>query len=162
MALNPCWPSLVLSLGLIATVPSAVVSQTSDSSPTASEAQLRARVEMLKLSSHLRLHTSSGTHEGRLILRTEDSLGLRDTTRDVHFPLVAIDSIWVPRHYMLPGFLVGAAAGAVAYWGITNDKDVDSDEQRMKNFLGAGAWLGSIVVGTALGRFIQDWKRLYP
>lgn len=157
------WQRLVLSLGLIASSASPLVSQTSHSPRPAPNEPLRARLEMLKHSSQLRLHDNTGRHEGRLLLRTPDSVGISSPAGEARLPLSAVDSMWVRRHYTLPGLLIGTAAGAGAYFLITNaDQYEDSDTEMLDNVLGAAVWAGSAVVGGVVGRLISGWKRAYP
>lgn len=158
-----CWPRLVMSLGILAGLPSYSAGQTAHSNPATVEPQLPARLEMLKLSSRLRLHAGSARQEGRLLSRSADSVGVSTPTSNVHIPLLAIDTVWVRRHHILPGMLIGTAAGAGAYYLITSSDQYDgSDTQELDNLLGAAVWVGSAVLGTVVGRLIPGWKRVFP
>lgn len=127
------------------------------------ETGVRTQLDMLKLSSRLRLHSGAGRREGRLGFRTEDSVGLSSPTGDLRVPLIAVDSLWVRRHHMLPGLLIGTATGAGAYYLITSADQYDgSDTQELDNVLGAAVWAGSAVLGTVVGRLIPGWKRVFP
>ena len=158
-----CWPRLVLSLGILAGVPSYIVGQTAHIKPATVEPQLPAGLEVLKLSSRLRLHAGSARQEGRLLSRSADSVGIRTEVADIHIPLLAVDTVWVRRHHILPGMLIGTAAGAGAYYLITSSDQYDgSDIQELDNVLGAAVWAGSAVLGTVVGRLIPRWKRVFP
>ena len=161
MGLSSIWQRLTLAIALVAILPGALVSQSSNGSPKTGQRALQEQLEMLKAGSRLRLSTGAQWQEGRLVLRTADSLGLRGSEGEVHLPLMAVDSAWVRRRHTVMGLLIGTLAGAGSYFLITKEED-DSDLSGLDNLVGAGVWAGSAVVGTVVGTLITSWKRVYP
>jgi hypothetical protein len=165
MNAHPYLRGALVAAGLLAggCVPSALVSQTSDASPAQQQAQVRAQLDMLRLSSPLRVGASTGRQEGRLLLRTADSLGITGKAGEIRVSRLAVDSLWIRRHHTLPGLLIGTAAGAGAYFLNTHaDKYDGSDTRGLDNLLGAAVWAGSALLGTVVGRAIPGWKRVSP
>lgn len=154
------WQRAILTLGLIALTAARIESQ--GNSPASSESVLQARLQMMKLSSRLRLRAGTERQEGRLVLRNADSIALRGARGEVTIPMAAVDSMWVRRHHTLPGLLIGLAAGAGAYALITKALDDGSDTQELDNLFGGLVWAASTVAGTVVGALIPGWKRVYP
>jgi hypothetical protein len=117
---------------------------------------------MLKHGSRLRLRTGTELHEGRLNLRTADSMELRGAGGGIHLPLAVVDSLWVRRHHAGTGFLVGALLGLGGYLVFTGTVEDGSDNDELDNFFGGLVWAGSTLFGTITGALIPGWKRLYP
>jgi hypothetical protein len=161
MVLPVIWQWVFLTLALMTYAQSDLVSQRPVDSAALRPTDLRARLGMLKLSSRLRLRAYTDRLEGRLVLRTADSLGLRGTEGEVHLPLLAVDSLWVRRHHTGTGFLVGTVVGAGAYVLLTSFED-DPEVPELDNIFGGLLWAGSVALGTIVGRLIPHWKRVYP
>lgn len=153
------WVFLVL--GLLLCWDSELVSQSPDSSRAPPD-QLQAQLRMLELSSRLRLRTDSARQEGRLYLRTADSLGIRGASGEVHLPLASVDSLWVRRHHTLAGFLLGTLVGVGGYVVFTSSIEDGSDNAELDNFFGGLILAGGVVLGTVAGAIIPGWKRVYP
>jgi hypothetical protein len=154
---------VVLTLGLISGVRSDVISQLPANTAAPQEHHLSAQLQILKPSSWLRIRANDGRREGRLALRTADSLGLRGAESDTRLPLVAVDTLWVRRHYTKTGFLVGALMGVAGYVWVTSYAEEDLDELHgLDNLFGGLICAGSVALGTIIGALIPGWKRLYP
>jgi hypothetical protein len=162
MLLRVTWQRVFLTLSLLTFPHSDLVSQRPGNAARPPQTALRARLEMLKLSSRLRLHSHADRLEGRLVLRTADSLGLRGAEGEVHLPLLAVDSLWVRRHHTGTGFLVGTVVGAGAYVLLTSLEEEETEPAELDNLFGGLFWAGSVALGTIVGRLIPHWKRVYP
>jgi hypothetical protein len=125
---------------------------------------LHAQVNMMKLSSRLRLQTVTGRQEGRLSFRSADSLGVREIGGgETHLPLMAVDSMWVRRHRTGLGLLIGTVVGGAAYLIATSAIDEgESDNAGLEKLFGGGLWVGSTLVGGAVGALSSHWKRVHP
>jgi hypothetical protein len=152
-------PSFLI-FGVLVCSHSELVSQSPEQS--APPGHLQAQLQMIELSSRLRLRTDSARQEGRLILRTDDSVGIRGAAGEVHLPLTAVDSVWVRRHYTGTGFLIGALLGAGAYVAFINSYEEGSDNDELDNIFGGLIWAGSVALGTIVGAITPHWKRVYP
>ncbi|MEO7238225.1 MAG: hypothetical protein ABIZ96_06390 [Gemmatimonadales bacterium] len=160
--ISPSCCRVLLGLSLMASVAPRVVSQTPDTIVTPGWSPIGTELNRMKLSSRIRLQTTTtGRQEGRLFFRTADSVGLRRPEGEVHLPLLAVDSLWIRRHYMGTGFLVGALVGAAAYVLITSSEE-DSEIPELDNLAGGLFWAGSVALGTVVGRLIPRWKRVHP
>lgn len=162
MAPDRTWQRLTLVAALVTALPSDLLSQTSDDSLPPGQDHLQEQLEMLKAGSRLRLSTGPARQEGRLVLRSPDSVGVRGTVGEIHLPLGAVDSVWVRRSHTVVGLLIGAVAGAGAYFLITKEEYDGSDTMWLDNAIGAGVWAGSALAGTLVGTFIPRWRRVYP
>lgn len=120
--------------------------------------------DLIKLSSRLRIHTAGGRQEGRLLFRTEDSLGIRGVSgRETRLPLLAVDSMWVRGHRTGLGLLIGTAVGAAGYLVLTSAaKDTESETAALDNAIGGVLWASSAMVGTIVGALSSHWKRVHP
>lgn len=155
------YPAL-FSLTLAALSPPNLSGQSLNNPVTPGRSPIQAQLNTIKFSSRLRLQTATDRQEGRLVLRTADSLGIKGEAGEMRVSRLAVDSVWLRRHYTLPGFLIGTAAGAGAYFLITKSEYDGSDVAELDNLLGAAVWAGSALVGTVVGRLIPGWKRVYP
>jgi hypothetical protein len=119
---------------------------------------------MLKHSSTLRLHTNAQRIEGRLVLPTTDTVEIRGAGGELRVPLTEVDSLWVRRHYIQQGFLLGVLLGAGGYVAVTSIIDADEGDSGadLDNLFGGLVWAGSAVLGTVVGRLIPRWKRVFP
>lgn len=150
-----------LSLGAFA--PPSLRCQSLDNTVTVGQSPLQTQLNMIKLSSRLRLQAGNYRREGRLIFRTADSLGIRGGGGDeTRLPLAGVDSMWVPRHRTGLGLLIGALVGGGAYLVATSAIDEESDLPELDNLFGGALWAGSAVVGTLIGSVTSHWKPVHP
>ena len=86
----------LLGLSFVAFVPPSLHCQSLDHTVTVGRSPLLTQLNMMKLSSRLRLQTQTGRQEGRLSFRSADSLGVRGVEgRETHllcWPLTACGS----------------------------------------------------------------------
>lgn len=157
---DTCYSAL-LGLFLVAFAPPTLQSQSPDLTGAPGQSPMEAQLNMIKLSSRLRLQTATERQDGRLVLRTADSVGVRGADGEIHVPLAAVDSIWVRRHHMGTGLLVGTLVGAGGYVLLTSIEE-DPEVPELDNIFGGLFWAGSVVLGTVVGRLIPSWKRVYP
>ena len=150
----------LFGLSLLAFAPPSLLSQ---NTVTPGQSSLQTQLNMMKLSSRLRLQTAAGRQEGRLILRTADSLVVRGVEGDeTHLPLVAIDSMWVSRHRTGLGLLIGTLVGGVAYLVTTSASKEELDIPELDNAFGGALWVSSALVGTLVGGLSSHWKLVHP
>lgn len=152
---------LVLTVGLMSSVYSDLMSQLPNTTAAPREHDLSAQLQTLKSSSWLRIRADDARREGRLVLRTADSVGLRGAESDTRLLLVAVDTLWIRRHHTETGFLVGTLVGAASYvWFTSHDEDLESPG--LDNLFGGVIWAGSVALGTIVGALIPGWRRVYP
>jgi hypothetical protein len=159
---GPKWKALRRPGLCLAVCMTAVVSDLEGEAVGNREAVIQMHLKTITDSSRLRLGTVTGRHEGHLIFRTTDSLGIRDAGRQVHLPLLAVDSLWIERHHTDTGFLVGMGVGAGAYVLLTSLAEEDHDFAQLDNLIGGAIWVGSTLLGGAVGWMIPGWRRVYP
>jgi hypothetical protein len=149
---------LAILIGLVAVVPGDLPGQ---SSRDTGQSSLRQRLEMLEAGTRLRLHAGTQLEEGRLVLRTLDSVGLRFPAGEVHRSLDEVDSLWIRKNHVSAGLLVGALTGAGAYLLVTGLNE-SNDNEDLDNFFGGLIWAGSVALGAVVGALTPRWKRVYP
>src|SRR5215210_2087332 len=118
----------LLGLCILASAPEHLFGQSDVNTLTPTPNPLQAQLDVMKLSSRLRLQTASGRQEGRLSFRTADSLGVRELAGDeTHLPLMAVDSMWVRGHRTGLGLLLGTVVGAAGYVVATSAVNGDDE-----------------------------------
>jgi hypothetical protein len=156
----------LLGLCSLAIAPAQLLSQSDVNTNALTTSTLQAQLDVMKLSSRLRLQTAGGRQEGRLSFRTADSLGVRELAGgETRVPLMAVDSMWVRGHRTGLGFLVGTLVGAAGYVVVTSAINGDDESDGMgalDNLFGGGVWVGSALVGTIVGALSSHWKRVHP
>lgn len=154
----------LLGLSLVVFAPPNLISQSPDNTVTPRQSPLQTQLNMIKLTSRLRLQTATGRQEGRLLFRTADSLGVRGVEgAETRLVLEAVDSMWVRRHRTGLGFIIGTLVGGAAYLVITSAADDSgSDVTELDNLFGGLVWAGSALVGTGVGALSSRWKRVHP
>jgi hypothetical protein len=153
-----------LSFCLVTFAPATLPSQSPDNSRAATRSPLHAQVDMMKLSSRLRLQTATGRQEGRLSFRSADSLGVRGAEGgEMHLPMLAVDSMWVRGHRTGLGLLIGTVVGGAAYLVATSAiDDRGSETPELDQLFGGGLWVGSMLVGATVGALSSHWRRVHP
>jgi hypothetical protein len=152
----------LLGLSLVFSVPCDLVGQSLAGQVAPGQSQMQTQLDLMKLSSRLRLKTGTGDREGRLIFRTADSVGIRGAEGESHLALSAVDSLWVRRHHAGKGFLIGTLVGAGAYIVTTSAISDESEVPELDNVFGGLLWAGSAALGTIVGALIPGWERVYP
>jgi len=153
----------LFGLSLAAFAPPALLSQSLDSTVPVGQSPLQTQVNMIKLSSRLRLQTATHKHDGRLIFRTADSLGVRGEGPDeTRLSLTEVDSMWVRQPRTFLGLVIGTLVGAGAYIVTTSAIDEDSDQEGLDDLFGGALWIGSALAGTVIGSLTSHWVRVHP
>lgn len=154
----------VLLVVLAGLLPTRLLSQILSNPVAPGQSTVREQLDVMKISSRLRLSSAGDRQEGRLIFRTSDSIGVSGRVEgEKRFLLADVDSMWVRRHRTGLGLLIGTLVGGAAFLVITSVvDDSGSDYTGLDDLFGGLIWAGSAAVGTGVGALSSHWKRVYP
>jgi hypothetical protein len=175
---GPILWSVSLTIALLVSPSTSARADTESAATDESRAEAEAEAEtddrahaiaQLRPGTHLRLDMAGSERlEGRFVSASTESLVLTQSDRLTGIPVAEIQSLRVRGRGHVTGATVGGILGVTA-GGLFGalvavfEEDSDSDDDLYHVF--QGAWLGTLVVGTAgagLGALLPKWNRQFP